>query len=558
MMEKWVKWTLLGTAAAALFLGLLPLPTGLLERADQIFPAWQNLSFVQAALTLTGLSWLLYLALHQGQPAGQLIPFQTHLFRLALLVHLAFVAVLLWKYVSFAMPDTYTNQLIYLYSVQKKSLIDLYTRSWPGPPPILTPIYPPGIYIFLRTLYAFLGESVFVPRFVSSLGILGVAGGLFLAMPGRRGWEAMVPAGLFLALFPLLLWSGPPTKPEFVAAAASTAGFAIFLRNPTGGSRSNLILSSLFFGICLLVKFTLIAGFATIALTLLFRRRWMAFLYFIVPAAVLFWGVFLFIGWFSDGGLFFFTISGNAVQATYSKIISFGILGFLPQAFVVIVLAVGAAYFPLRADFEAENLVLLAFIIALLFFLYAVGRPGSSRNYFLEPLIYGCLLFGCYLAGNREASVFVQVLLLVLLVVNLPAQAALLARSYDPPEVQAAVDRQLASLDMRPDQFILADVYYVYDVIQAGRVPLILDNFQYTLLNDNGLINSKELREALASDTIPYLVLERSLEEHALLPYGGRYFPTGVIPILIQSYRCSEILTRWDGAKLIICARKPE
>src|SRR5439155_8638707 len=93
-------------------------------------------------------------------------------------------------------------------------------------------------------------------------------------------------------------------------------------------------------------------------------------------------------------------------------------------------------------------------------------------------------------AGNSDA-LFPAGVLLMLSIVQLPGQLALVRSSMAMPLEQIEVRAKLPSLRTAEDEFILADRNYLFDVVQAGHRPLLLDNLTYALMYDNGLIDTR-------------------------------------------------------------------
>jgi hypothetical protein len=99
----------------------------------------------------------------------------------------------------------------------------------------------------------------------------------------------------------------------------------------------------------------------------------------------------------------------------------------------------------------------------------------------------------------------------------------------------------------------MADAYYVFDVVQAGLTPVMIDNMVYTLLVDNRVIDDSRLLALFETGKVPYLVLQNTLEWHASLSYGDRFYPNAVLEYLQRHYTCEKVMKRWDGNALVIC-----
>lgn len=543
--------------------GFLLISGLLADFLNDTLPLWENLHLNGASLILGALGIALFLSLiksTQGQPVA--LQFR-HLLVILLIIHVSMVVMLLWKYAAMIVPDTWTSQVIYLYSIQHGSLSELYSIDQLSHPPFLTPIYPPGYIVLLRPLFSLFGESVSILRLVIVGAFILIAAGLAYASGSKRtGWWLLLAPALFFAVIPVVTWSGSPTKPEFLAAAFAITGFAIYIRHASGDSIKWIVPSSLFFCFALLTKYTIVAGFAAVVLHLLWQRRFReaALFSFIVIGCSA--GVYLFLWAPTKGGIAFFTITANALRPSIIRIFSFGIMGFLPGALVVLAITASTLLFVRnQKDNEREVAIALAFILATGWFLVSIGRPGSTAYYFLEPAIFATLTLAVILRWSfRNNSLgraeVLSILIVAYLGVILPNQFALLARSYGEENEQARVNDYLASLETTADEYVVSDAHYTYDLIQTGHKPLFYDNVQYTLMYDNGIVDSALPLQFLQEGKVPYLVLSATLDWHASLPSGSRDYPDEILDYLVQNYECETMMERWDNALLVICEHR--
>jgi hypothetical protein len=257
-----------------------------------------------------------------------------------LIVLVASIVVLLWKYVVWLIPDTWTAQGIFLEAIHPGSLVELYSVDQLDRPTIATPIYPPAYYALLRAALALYGQSPSVLRWVTVGALMTICGAL--AAASRRGkndqWMLLAPA-VFIAFFPGLIWSGAPTKPEYVACALAMTGLAVYLNRGFEGSMRWAPLSACIFAAALLVKYTLAGAFVAVPIL---RRQYGACIVFLAISlgiVTLVYGAF---GILTHGGVNLFTIRANAVSPQVIKVLNAGVLGMLPKAFVV--LAIGASF----------------------------------------------------------------------------------------------------------------------------------------------------------------------------------------------------------------------
>ncbi|MDQ6886941.1 MAG: hypothetical protein M3068_06560 [Gemmatimonadota bacterium] len=427
-----------------------------------------------------------------------------------------------------------------------------------------TPIYPPGYYAILRAFLAIFGRSPSVLRWVTAGAIATICAAVSLASGRARrdAWLLFAPA-IFLGFFSSVIYSGAPTKPEFLATAFAMVGLALYMRlGFDARSRWWLPCCACAFAAALLVKYTVIGTFVAVTAHLLLRRQYRQCASFLGISLGIVAAIYGTMHILTHGGVYLFTVRANAVSPQLLKVISLGVLGVLPKAFVVF--AVGAAYtLMLRAEDRGAPAVAvaLAIFVSLPLAVLAIGKPGSSPFYFLEPVVLGALAITLlvrrsYEEANREAaSLFPVAALLAMGVIQLPSNLALVARREGSPPESAEVRAHVAALRPAADEFVMADAYYVFDVAQAGFTPVMIDNLVFTLLVDNRVIDDRRLLALFESGKVPYLVLQNTLEWHASLAYGGRFYPPAVVDYLRRNYVCETLMKRWDDAALVICRR---
>lgn len=553
----------IGLATCAVLFALLALDTAP-HRAPlaPILPDWQNIHLVFIGLGLAAIASLWITRRHrESEPRGELA------LRITLVASCGLTGVLLLKYLLGMIPDTWTGEVIYQYGVTGKSIADLYSSEWVHKPPFVTPIYPPGYYLLARLPLALFGGAPGVLRGLTVFGVAGVAGALCVAGTHlhRRRWY--VPAAVFVALFPVLTWSGPPTKPEFVAALFTTFGLAVYLRCGFGESGRWIWLAGLLFGAGFLVKYTLVAAFLTVILHLLARRLPGRAIGLAMVAGGTFFAVYALLWAPTGGGIWLFTVSANAAHMLPEKIIRYGVLTFLPRAFTTVVLAAAVATVATPRTWRGpRGAIALAPLIALGLFLFSIGRPGSSANYFLEFVILGSLLIGTWDLSNgtsetssptgssAAASLVTSTLLISLIVTQLPDQAALLSRSYGQAvELEKRTTQVLRALPVPQNGFVLGDPEYTQELLAAGQRPLVYDASMLTLMVDNGVASVEPLLSYLRSGRVSHAVLTRLPSAYLNMPYGSRDFPVEVAQYLRDHYDCSKHLEQWDGTPLITC-----
>lgn len=527
-------------------------------------PNAPGLPFVQAALLLAGLSLAIYvLALRMAKidfPAMVLF----HLLCGILIVHSSSVLIQFWKYVTSRVPYTWTEQVIFLSATQSDGVLGLYSLSNLSNPPILTSVYPPVYYVVLKLSFLFFGKSIVIGRYVSVAALLLIAVLVGLASQRRDGpiWSLPAPL-LFLATLPSMTLGGSLAKPEFLAAGLSFAGLLIYLKRGLVEGKSWILYSSLLCGLALLSKPSLAAGIGAIVIHLLYDRRYKECLRFASSVLLWFSGVYAALWVPTQGGIGFMTFVANAAKFTPLKIIDLGIEKYMASVFVLVALAACTVLLSgSRGSRQGQVVAAFYFLIALSWFVVSVGRPGSSYNYFLEAGVAGSLVIGILisqLASERNwvALRLVLVVLVVNMLIGVRSQMLRTSQAYDDVEEQATIMKVLGDLETRHDEYVLSDVIYTSDVVQAGHRPVLYDSYIYTLMRDNGAISIEPLMSELRREKVPYLVLQNTLEWHRNLPYGGRYWPVSVLEYLNENYTCRTALKRktitW--ASLVICER---
>lgn len=533
------------------------IPDGLISRG--LPTGWGNFHLVRVAAACTGLAiaaWLLtgrdlFSKFAPGTSDGLLVAL--------LAAHVGFVTVLLGKYLVGAIPSTWSHDVIQYYA-QSGSLIDMYRLESALSPPVTTPIYPPGMFAVVAILEPLLGEGPHVVRLVVTGSILVIAAaiGWLTAREQGRAW-GWVAGGLFLAIFPQVVWSGAPTKPEYLAVALSMSGLAVLIDPAAASSESvkRLALGGFLFGAALLVKFTVVAGLAGVLLYKALVRRWKSLAVVGGTAGLVFGGTYLALSWATDGGLSFFTMAGNLAKPDLEKAFRFGFMGFGQSFFVVVALTLAIVrLFGSKGQGLTllQGTVALATMMAVAMGIATTARPGSSANYFLEAVALGVLLIAIHLPAEGRSSrqsgwISVGALVTVFLAVHLPSQAALLAR--DPP------DRHLSSevlrrLDVERGEFVLSDPEFVQPLLDTGFEPLVVDSYQFTMMADGGLLSDSILTKPMREGKVPFVLLSESPARYEDDRFGRRTQTRGVLDMIERAYRCSPagetgvITCRWS------------
>jgi hypothetical protein len=486
-----------------------------------------------------------------------------------LVVHAGFVGVHLWDSVTYRIPGTWTEDVIFLGAARSPRLADLYLASNLDRPPFQTWVYTPGYYVAQRLIFPVLGETVAAGRAISIAAMLACATLLtFIRQartPGGWGWlERLFPGFLFLAIL-LRYATSSIARPDFLAAALSLAGVVVYLRHLSANSqrRSWFLPASVLCGLALLTKQAVFAAPTAIGLHLLLRRRFGEAVTF--GLLTLAWpAVFYAALWApTEGGVLLMTMAAIGAQYDFVRVLEFAVIGYVGSPFVIIAFTAGLLLMADRERSHVDSAGFIYFIVGLGWFVVMVGRPGSSHNYFVEAAVAGALLIGLLLhryAARDDAGArrMLLVVLVVMLTAHLVPQATLTMRRHADALEQQSVARALRNLRTSSRQYVLADVFYVLEAARAGLQPLVLDSYALTKMSDSGAVDPQPILEYLRTDRVPYLVLQNSLEWHEQLKPGDRYWPREILDYLRRAYTCETVLQQpSDGRLLVICEYRP-
>lgn len=474
--------------------------------------------------------------------------------------HASLVVVLIAKYAAGAMPATWSHDVIQYYA-SAGSISGLYDPASALTPPVVTPIYPPGMVVVRRVLTPILGDGPHVLRLavVASIAATASAIGILTARWRDRtsGWLA---AGLFLAIFPQIVWSGAPTKPEYIAVALSMGGVVAACGAPEGhdAGPARLAVAGALFGAALLVKFTVVAGLLGVVLFLVAKRRWSDLLAMSAVVVLLAGGTYAGLSAASDGGLWFFTVVGNAASPDLEKAFRLGLEEFGQSFFAIVVVTLSLSILPKawRGEGSDIDVVLsLATLVAFGLTIVTTARPGSSANYFLEAVALGAALLASHLAAESGSfsrgvrSLTLRALVATYLVLHLPSQAALLARDVPKTRLPTTL---LNELDIGDTEFILSDPQYVGEVLDSGVRPLVVDSFQFTMMVQLGVLDVEVLTAPMRQGKVPVALLSQDPQAYEGLGFGHRMQPRKVIELIQERYSCaghplgSVVVCRWS------------
>lgn len=519
-------------------------------------PGWSDFRYVRYAAAAAAVALVVLVYRERTSAKGSGPPLRVRLFRGLLIVHAFLVVALLGKYVVGSIPSTWSHDVIHYYSTIP-SLVELYDTRTALTPPVVTPIYPPGMFVVAAALEPILGEGRHVLRWLVVGSIVLTSSMVARVVARDHGWRwGIAGGGLFLAVFPQVVWSGAPTKPEYLAVALSLVGLAVVAK-PTGeglGGYGRIAAGGLAFGAALLVKFTVAGGVAGALLFLALTRRWRRLGVLAAATGIVFGGSYLALSHATDGGLVFFTLLGNMAEPDFQKLFRFGVMGFGQGFFVILCVTVAVAELSSRKRSGAsspEALAALATLVAIGLGIATTARPGSSANYLLEAVALGVVLIALSVPKGRakpamKGNVEVLALVMVFLAVHLPSQVALLARDMPRSRLPESI---VAELRADSAEFVLSDPRYVGELMEAGIDPLVVDSYQFTMMVENGVVDPDAVTGPMLEGRVPFAVLANPPGESGgaseLEPRQSR----PVVAILRERYRCGTN----DEAEMVVC-----
>lgn len=393
------------------------------------------------------------------------------------------------------------------------------SAAWANQPPYGLSCYGPAFYWLGNAVAQFSGlqHSLIPGRAISFISAVVAAclAGVVAARRTQSFENGMLAALLFLTSLPVMEWS-PFARVDmlailFVAAAYMTAGW--------GGRRMALPAVCIVVGS--LAKPTAALAAVPIFLHLLANGRYRDASRFAAMVSLLgasAWGL---VQWATNG--FFLTsvlvsnrnpmILWRGYSHTYTFISS-------PLAVAAgIVVALQLIAYPQRF---VRSLYSLGFVVSFAISAVISCKQGSEINYFLEPALLASLAVavdGLPRLSELNARRAVLAMAFLSAVVAVPHLRELKVRYLSPPKhpaTFAAVRRILA--DEPADVELLADGRAIPMVLETGRQPWLNDPYLYTMLVDNGALDSAPLLERMKDGRIKWLIFRRPVDFHVKYP----------------------------------------
>ena len=553
-------WAALGASLAYAALSLVPAPAFVEAALSRELFGWSNLWLVRAAVALGG--GAVALGIWRMSRNGVRLPLMFCLVLVVATLCAAANLVLIGKYLAGLIPNTWTNDVIELYAAHKGGLVDLYELGNAFSPPLLTPLYGPGYFFTLQSIRKLLDvDAGLAARLVSTLAIIGLTGGVYLA---ARQLLPRLPAAvaplIFWATFPTLVWSGPPTKPEYLACALAILAFGLCLGEKSTQSSARVFFGGALFGAALLVKFTIVAMFGALLLHYAVQRRWRGLAIVAVGSAMPLLLVYATLWGPTHGGVWLFTVTGNAARPDFGRAFIATFENTLPFVVPALVIAAAASWLWSARLRSARGVVSLAALLSFAGFMVSSSRPGSSANYLLEFAVLATVILAAVINDELTDSALtvrsglVLTLIAVVLSADLPRRYALLAQSASRYGGDRAVARSvLSDIKTSADEFILTAPDYARETIETRHTPLVYDALQFTLMQDNGKVSDVPILEALRGGRVRHAVLKDDLDIEEQKGYGRRNFSSETLRYLRDHFDCRSVSFQHIRGSVVHC-----
>ena len=407
-------------------------------------------------------------------------------------------------------------------------------------PPYTISNYPPLFVLSLAPFVKLFGPS-FLPGRLISLSCT-LASSFLLARIvyalSRDRFAAAVSGLLFLAVPYVVGWS-IHVRVDMLALALSLAGLTVLARWPL--ARRGLIVSALLLVAAVYTRqsYGLAAPLAAFAWLWTQARRRAAALVALVGGVGL--TLFLALNVLTQGGFYFNVVTANVNEFGLERL-RWWLDGLLEVAPILLVLGGFYLFLGLR---QAKPWPLLGpYLVGACLSTLAIGKIGSTINYFLELCAALSLVAGALVARNRERP-WLRAALLVLLA----SQTGLLMRStlnwrveglrqrvsptWDP---QDTTFRDLEWLVKTADGPILADEFM--GLLALQKVPLYIQPFEVTQLANDGVWDQTPVLESIRRHEFPVILIHNFM---GWLGYKERWTPEMLVAIM-EEYVPTELL----------------
>ncbi len=420
------------------------------------------------------------------------------------------------------------------------------SASWMREPPYTLSCYGPAYY-WSTNLLAWAGgwHLSFVPgRMIAVVSTMVIAA-LLAVTAGRATKNAQIgltTALIFLVSLPVNDWV-PHARVDMLALVFAAAAYLSISVNP-----SKVFLPAALIAAGSLAKPTIAFSAVPICAHLLANRRCRETAIFSAFVAVFGAAAWLVVERISDGFFLTAVLTGNRNPMHLWHGYFFTYL-FLVCPLAVAALLVTGSTLILSPQRFARSLFSLGFAVSLAISAVTVCKRGAELNYFLEPTMLGCLAIAVdglpllWQAGPRRCLAGITVLAML---VGLPNVREIKWHLRTPLPEPDAYETVRATLAGEPAEVgILADGRQVDMVMKTGHRAWVNDSYLYSLLVQNGTLDSSPLIERLQDGRIKWLVFRKTLDDHReAIGFDTHCWPIEAIDVMPKYY---DLVTAENG-----------
>lgn len=391
---------------------------------------------------------------------------------------------------------------------------------------VLIAPYPPLFQLFSAMLIRLGVHPLLASRLVSIIStfILGAVLYKILVKFDVNKQLSLLMVGLLFSLPEVFLWS-PLARVDMLGVLLSILALYYLLED-------NYNVAIVFMSLALLAKQSFVALPVIVGVQLLLARRYSQLLKLVVGVSLPYVALSIFVPYYLDN-----VILANLYQHLNFDIFFRGmkILSFYHWALIMI--AVYSAFYLSYPQepmvYSKYKLITNYFVLSLLLSTVSHSKPGSSVNYFIEPLVLALLLFAL-LVHNYKSAPAVQMLLFMLLfglLIN-----SILADSTISDIYTKKLNTDYAEMYTYIDKFngtiFFEDPYLAF---KTNKGP-VFDLFLLTKLQAVGVWNQSGFIQDINNKKFSLIVTMRSLENYPVSSPDSRYTPE-MVEAILSNYR---------------------
>lgn len=413
-------------------------------------------------------------------------------------------------------------------------------RDWRSEPYAVTP-YTPVYYLAVGLGANWLGLTVsgtyVFARLITLCATLGILCLIYLISrkSGSSISASLIAAGIFLSS-PLLIPWGFVSRPDMLAIFLSLLGILVYLN---AGQRDLLhLVAALLFVSAALTKQTAMAAPLSVALHLLWERRFLQAVRFMVIWSGLLAATFMIIDRGTDGLFFLNVISANAVPFRLDLIYRVAVEAWSLNALVVL-LAVPSVFSKQARSRSSIRLILIYLFISFIAAAASTAKIGSNTNYYSEAVAVMSVLAslalhdlfskGAISYGRYSAKMWASAIILTVGVV-----AALVGRAYSKYWYLEARDiNDIVYIVSRSSGDLLTD--YPNIAIRSGKKVVIADPYFFSLLARQGKWSPQGLTSKIRRQEFSLIVLTAPLD-HPHSWQGIPHWPAEILDAINNRY----------------------